>query len=181
MLKKGIDFLLSARRFQPETLKSLLDSGRGRAPIIHQPVIPVIGRNKTTRTVANFGAPRKAPKNPFRIFLNLDVDILLLISAISCAVFYGVITTISTLFVKTYPFLSETDIGLCFLAIGGGMTIGSMLTGRVLDREYRHFKQQAQQESTEKGSETSVDITKEEDFPLEQVCLLPIPLISGHC
>lgn len=34
------------------------------------------------------------------------------------SVFYGVTATISTLFEEAYPFLSETDIGLCFLAIG---------------------------------------------------------------
>ncbi|PPQ63778.1 hypothetical protein CVT24_004320 [Panaeolus cyanescens] len=165
--------------FQPETLKTLSDAGR--RPILHRPIVPLIGRNKqTSNEMTTTATTRRASKNPFRIFLNFDVDILLIISALSCAVFYGVITTISTLFVKAYPFLSETDIGLCFLAIGGGMTVGSVLTGRVLDREYQHFKQRAEKCSTEKGSETSFDITREENFPLERVRLLRLCAVHNR-
>lgn len=111
-------------------------------------------------------AKMKVPKNPFGLFLNPDVDVLLLISAIACAVYYGVTATISTLFVQTYPFLTETTIGLCYLSIGGGMIIGGSVTGRVLDAEYKRFKAKAQALT---GEGEQVNLNQEEDFPLEQV------------
>ena len=55
---------------------------------------------------------------------------MLLFNATLYAVFYGVTASISTLFSDIYPFLNQTDIGLCFLGIGGGMAIGSVIGGR---------------------------------------------------
>ncbi|KAF8955576.1 MFS general substrate transporter [Flammula alnicola] len=157
--------------FQPETLHSIVERGRDQIFIVYRPVIPIIvGRAPTRAPVAS---KVKIPRNPFLLFLNPDVDVLLLISAIACAVYYGVIATISTLFVATYPFLSETTVGLCFMAIGGGMILGSSITGRVLDAEYRRFKKRVQSRLT--GSTDQVDLNQEESFPLEQARLRLTP------
>ncbi|CAA7265936.1 unnamed protein product [Cyclocybe aegerita] len=164
--------------FQPETLRTRVDSGRDKAPIIYRPVIPIIGRKaQPTRPAA---AKAKVPRNPFRLFLNPDVDVLLVISALGCTVFYGVIATISSLFATIYPELNETTVGLCFLAIGGGMIIGSWANGRLLDYEYTKFKKLA--EVPFEGSPNTADITKEESFPLEKARLRWMPyyiLIMG--
>ncbi|KAF8167670.1 major facilitator superfamily domain-containing protein [Crassisporium funariophilum] len=158
--------------FQPETLNSLVDSGRDKTPIIYQPVVPIIGRKaareQTTRRV-------KVPRNPFRLFANADILIYLALNAIICAVYYGVIATISTLFETVYPFLNETKIGLCFLAVGGGMIVGSSVIGRVLDWEYKTFKRKTIVGlSVEKNT---LDLTKEERFPLEQARLRLMPIL----
>jgi predicted MFS family arabinose efflux permease len=84
------------------------------------------------------------------------------------AVFYGINTSISVLFSAAYPFLNEAKIGLCFLAIGGGMAIGSITMGPVLDWKYRTFRKRAETRIIALGLTTD-DITKENDFPLEQV------------
>ncbi|KAF8204569.1 major facilitator superfamily domain-containing protein [Pholiota molesta] len=158
--------------FQPETLRAISDSGRLNIPIIYKPVIPIIGRNAPPAP-ASQEAKVKVPKNPFGLFLNPDVDVLLLMSAISCAVYYGVTATISTLFVETYPFLTETTIGLCYLSIGGGMIIGSSITGRLLDADYKRFKAQAQARI---GEGEQVNLNQEEDFPLEKARLRLLPI-----
>ena len=81
--------------------------------------------------------------------------------------YYAVTATISTLFIQTYPSLNETTIGLCYLAIGGGMIVGSSITGRVLDMEYQRFKARAQ--ARIQGDPAAVNLNQEEGFPLEKV------------
>ena len=158
------------RSLQPETLKSVVEEGRHRIPILYQPVIPIIGRKISqvpTQAVAQ-GVKPKVFRNPFRLFLQPDILLLLALSAIVSSVFYGINTSISSLFSAAYPFLSETKIGLCYLAIGGGMIMASAVMGPVLDWEYQTFRTRAESRITAQGL-TTADITKESYFPLEQV------------
>jgi prepilin signal peptidase PulO-like enzyme (type II secretory pathway) len=107
-----------------------------------------------------------------------DILLLLFYNGIVYSVFYGVTATTSTLFQKSYPFLNETDIGLCYLAIGGGMLFGSLLTGKFLDRDYQSIKNQMIQKAeadSEKGMR-SEDVTREENFPIEHARLRTTPI-----
>lgn len=156
------------RRFQPETLSRIVNSDQRPTPIIHQPLIPIVGRRVTITPLQVQTNPPKVSKNPFRIFLNVDVDILLGVTSLSCAVFYGVLASISSLFVKHYPYLSEIDVGLCFLGIGGGMAVGSGVMGRILDHEYQHFKKQQMKLSSNSHSEMPHSTN---DFPIERVSI----------
>ena len=114
------------------------------------------------------GVKPKVFRNPFRLFLQPDILLLLSLSAVVNAVFYGVNTSTSSLFLAAYPFLNETTIGLCYLAIGGGMAMASAVMGPVLDWEYRTFKKKAELRIVAQGLSTA-DITKEDFFPLERV------------
>jgi len=151
---------------QPETLKRIIEEGRDQIPILYRPVIPIIGRQVFQGPT--MGPTSKVSRNPFRLFLNHDILVLLALNAIVNAVYYGIIASISSLFSTAYPFLSETKIGLCYLAIGGGMMMGSFIMGRVLDWEYQTFRRRAETHTMALGLATA-DITKEEFFPLEQV------------
>jgi predicted MFS family arabinose efflux permease len=102
------------------------------------------------------------------LFLHPDIVLLLALHAIINAVFFGINTSISTLFSAAYPFLNETTIGLCYLTLGGGMAIGSSVTGHILDCEYRRFRKRAEARSMALGL-TTADITKENILSLEQV------------
>ena len=156
------------RRLQPETLKSVVEEGRSRIPILHQPVIPIIGRQVSQGPTVAQEVTAKVFRNPFRLYLEPDILLLLSLNAIVNAVFYGINTSTSSLFSAAYPFLNETKIGLCYLAIGGGMIMASSIMGRVLDWEYQTFKKRAETRITALGL-TTADITKEDFFPLEQV------------
>ena len=113
-------------------------------------------------------AKAKVFRNPFRLFLQPDILLLLALSAVVNAVFYGINTSTSSLFLAAYPFLDETKIGLCYLAIGGGMAMASATMGPVLDWEYQTFKKRAEARIAAQGL-TTADITKEDFFPLERV------------
>ena len=152
--------------FQPETLKSV--EGRDRIPFLYQPVIPIIGRRVSQGPTAARGKTAKVFRNPFRLFLQPDILLLMAVNAVVFAVFHGINASASSLFSVAYPFLDETKIGLCYLAFGGGMAMASLIMGRVLDWEYQTFRRQAEKRITALGLATA-DITKEVSFPLEQV------------
>jgi len=125
--------------------------------------------------------PKRILNNPLRIFFYLDVLNLLVFNAIIYAVFYAVNTTISTLFASKYPFLNETDIGLCFLAIGGGMVFGAVLCGRMLDADYQRIKKKLVKKA-EGDPEKRIrpeDVTKEENFPIERARLRTVPIFTA--
>jgi len=158
---------------QPETLKSVVDKGRHQIPILYWPVIPIIGR-QVSQGPTSTGVTVKVSRNPFQLFLNPDILMLLAINAIVNSAYYCIAATISSLFSTAYPFLNETKIGFCYLAIGGGMMAGSSILGRVLDWEYQTFRRRAETRTMALGL-TAADITKEDFFPLEQARLRLMP------
>lgn len=158
----------------PETLRSLSNSTRF---ILYRPVIPIIGKEiKTPTTAPPQTKPLSSSRNPLLLFTHLDILVLLAINALICGVFYGVTTSTSTLFESAYPFLNETTVGLCFLAMGGGMIIGSSITGRMLDWEFQVIKRQ---EAKATAARKEQDISKKQmeaqdparhgNFPIEKV------------
>lgn len=162
--------------FLPETLRSLVGNGSFKPGPVWRPLVPVFGRGKVG---SSSGGPPKRPfQNPLRLFLYFDVDLLLFYNAILYSVFYGVTASISTLFSDAYPFLTETDIGLCFLAIGGGMLFGSWINGSILDREYQNVKRKMERRCRE-DPECKVrveDVTKDEIFPIEYARFRTMPV-----
>jgi hypothetical protein len=155
----------------PETLLAVRYKKTGVAKIIYTPIIPIVGRKKKDTSPEELpDIPKKPFQNPLKLFTKLDIVLLLLINAIICAVFYGIIASISTLFNRTYG-LNESKIGLCFLAIGGGMAIGSSISGKSLDKWYEAEKKRfMEQVSTD--PEKLIDsrtLSKLPDFPLERV------------
>lgn len=129
-------------RFLPETLRALV--GNGSVPVsgLLKPLIPLVGR-KAKVQVVDAENSRAAPKpyvNPLIIFTYPDIVVLLTFTGIVYAVNYTITASISSSFAVVYPYLSETAIGLCYLASGGGMIIGSTVTGKILDWEYARIE-----------------------------------------
>jgi hypothetical protein len=150
-------------RLLPETLRVIVGDGSIVPSAVHRPLIPIIGRKINSNMDYPVAHPQaKPPRNPLRLLMNADILVLLILNSIVCAIYYGFIASLSTLFMDAYPFLTSTTIGLCFLGIGGGMSIGSWGNGRYLDWEYRRVSKKAQ--ILEKRG--SKDLAS---FPFEQV------------
>ncbi|KAL0953531.1 hypothetical protein HGRIS_004752 [Hohenbuehelia grisea] len=164
--------------FMPETLRILVGNGSILPSPIYRPVIPVIGRGRVQLQPSGDREIKSYP-NPLRILTYPDVLILLLFNGMVCSVFYGVTASLSPLFQDAYPFLTQTTIGLCFLAIGGGLVIGSLTTGKLLDRDYQVIKQRllkaAQEQLPDGGVVDPEDVTKDECFPIEEARLRTVP------
>lgn len=157
----------------PETLLSVRYKRTRVAKIIYTPIISVVGRKQEgNRPQGIPRVPKKSFQNPFKLLAKPDIILLLIANALICALFYGVLASISTLFNQTYG-LDATKIGLCFLAMGGGMAIGSSINGKLLDKQYELEKKRFI-EQVSKDSERQIDpksLTQLPEFPLERVNL----------
>ncbi|KAJ6616625.1 major facilitator superfamily domain-containing protein [Mycena sp. CBHHK59/15] len=154
--------------FLPETLRSMVGNGSITPPAIYRPLLPIIRRKKARST--NIRLPRKPFQNPLRLLLNPDILILLGFNGLICAVFYGVVSSISTVFHAAYPALNETQIGLCFLAIGGGMLLGSVTFGKILDWDYQRVKKSISEAKPDAMSHDS-------SFPIEKARMRLMPIL----
>lgn len=163
----------------PETLRAFVGDGSIPPPRFYSPLIPIVGRSRPRSYTAD-ASTRPPPtrfRNPLRLFLYPDITFLLIFTSVIYAVFYGVNTSISTLFATTYPYLSETEIGLCFLAIGGGMLVGGLVNGKLVDMQYRRVQRRlALAAQKENDPEKSHNMTKEDNFPIVRTRLQLMPI-----
>lgn len=125
--------------------------------------------------------------NPLRFLLELDVVFMLITNAIAFGVFTAIQATMSLIFQRNYPFLTDAYIGLCYLPMGLGMMIGSGATGRILDRVYKRDRASWEQLRGvgDEGEKKQVD--KEEldlEFPIERTRLktaMVATMVFGVC
>ena len=149
--------------FLPETLRALVGDGSAiPKSIVYRPVINVTSRTTQSSQAVSQRGPIRF-RNPFHLLRQPDIFLLLFFNGIIIAVFFGVVASISTIFHDTYPFLNETELGLCFLSIGGGTIIGSTVTGKLLDWDFQRIRKNLQ-EISEKDGQTFRD----DQFPIEK-------------
>ena len=115
--------------------------------------------------------------NPFRLLVQPDLLLLLIYNGIGFAAFYTVLSSLSVLLDEVYG-LPETSIGLCFLAVAGGMMLGGIVTGKFLDWDYDRIKKRiiSQAEASPEGAATPQDMVREENFPVEEARLRIVPV-----
>jgi predicted MFS family arabinose efflux permease len=109
---------------------------------------------------------------PLRILLSNHAAPIIIFLAIYYAVWQMSITAMSSLF-KTRYGLTEIQIGLTFIANGVGSMVGTLITGKILDKDYRRIK--AKYEASLDAERRS---RQEEDFPLEKARLRLVPTFS---
>ncbi|KAL4956604.1 major facilitator superfamily domain-containing protein [Aspergillus filifer] len=126
---------------------------------------------ETLRAIVGDGS-----SNPFQLLLYPDVALTLTYTGIIHAVNYTITTTISSSFADIYPILSETALGLCYLAGGGGMILGSTITGKMLNRDYVKVKERYAERSTNSDGEIEDD-NSEESVPIEYARLRMTPIL----
>jgi len=128
---------------------------------------------------SNERPPRKPFQNPLKMLAYPDVIILLLINGTYYAVMYGVIASLSMIFEKIYSDLSQTDIGLCFVPLGGGMAIGSAVSGKCLDAYYGEIRDNliSQSQTTLENNIDSKTLEEGSSFPIEKARLQVLPYI----
>ncbi|KAF1797826.1 major facilitator superfamily domain-containing protein [Mucor lusitanicus] len=102
--------------------------------------------------------------NPFQSLAYLkekDVAVLLLYNSLQYAGLYGVLTSLTELFISIYG-LNEFQVGLCFLSNGFGASIGSFTAGRLLNWKFHRIAKSLNMDEkyTRRGS-------LDPDFPIE--------------
>ncbi|EKM83255.1 hypothetical protein AGABI1DRAFT_69524 [Agaricus bisporus var. burnettii JB137-S8] len=184
----------------PETLPSRQKSQSRSLKLLYNPLIPIIGRkNRTSQLSSNRNTSQSPPhkprfQNPLRLLLKKNIVLTLLMNSSAFSVFFAIVTSLSTLFERTYPFLNELTIGLCFLATGGSMALGTGIIGRFLDWRYQVEKRQLRKKLEEALGEAELerklkeedvkDVDKLVEFPLERArlkYLAEATVILGIC
>ncbi|KAG8897471.1 hypothetical protein FRC01_011326, partial [Tulasnella sp. 417] len=127
--------------FYPETLRVVVGDGSITPPLWNRPLIPIIApwrRGSSTESSKPLSSSARRPRmNPLPLLLNLDVLLTLFSGGLSYALFMTVPAVISALFQDAYPYLTETEIGLCFLPIGIAGIISGVVSGKIADRLYK--------------------------------------------
>ncbi|EWZ81231.1 hypothetical protein FOWG_14796 [Fusarium oxysporum f. sp. lycopersici MN25] len=163
-------------------------------PVAVGPIIgakyPLRVYQKTTKVQWNCDAVSTSPAakkridvtGPFRILISKQAAPIIVFLAVYYAVWQMSITAMSSLFEDKYG-LTETQIGLAFIANGVGSMVGTLITGKILNLDYRRFK--ARHDARIASSNTEDDVepvntrkAQENDFPLETARLRLVPLFS---
>ena len=113
------------------------------------------------------------------MFAYPEVVVLLIFNGTLYAVMYGVTASLSVIFEKVYPYLNQTEIGLCFIPMGVGMLVGSLFSGRAMNSYYRKTRDDLIRQ-TRTDSEKHIDpeaIEKDPSFPIEKARLQILPWV----
>ena len=170
----------------PETLRSIVANG-SRTPESLIARYPLQLYQRTTKYQFD---PERTPlpprkridvTGPFRILVSKYAAPIIIFLAIYYAVWQMSITAMATLF-KTKYGLSETDVGLTYIANGVGSMVGTLVTGKILDLDYRRVKekfdaQSSPEQVTDAGLQRS-NTEREKHFPLEKARLRLVPIFS---
>lgn len=182
-------FLVALILTLPETLRSIVGNGSAspssaaaRYPLnLYQKLTKI----KFTRQAQPVQAAKKAKIDiigPIRILFSKQAISLILFLAIYYAVWQMSITAMSVLLEQRYG-LSETQIGLTFIANGVGSIVGTLITGKILDIDYRRIRVKHEATFSESGSERGSDQSSQkqdddDDFPLERARLRLLPFLA---
>ncbi|KAJ7597883.1 MFS general substrate transporter [Mycena floridula] len=161
--------------FLPETLRSIVGDGSIIPPFIYRPFVPIFFAKGPAGPLMTKPATRKPFQNPLLIFGQLDLLLSLTLASVAFMVNNTFLTIIPSSFKRTYPHLSETSLGLCYIPTGVGMIFGSVITGKLLDRAFRRTKNRLTAQGRHPASEIH-DITKAPWFPIESARLSTVPL-----
>ncbi|RCI01297.1 hypothetical protein CU097_013755 [Rhizopus azygosporus] len=142
----GAISLASVALILPETLRALVDNGSGYAnPTIWQWYARRHGKLDEKRIQEVKARCNKRPPmnffKPFTYLFQPDVFIIILYNGINYAGLYCYLTSTTKQFSIYFSYLSELEIGLCFLFQGVGVILGSFVRGHILDYDYRKTKE----------------------------------------
>ena len=119
---------------------------------------------------------------PFCILISKHTASIIVFLAIYYAIWQMSITAMSSMFKERYG-LSEVQIGLSFITNGVGSMVGTVVSGQILDKDYRRVKAAYEARSTQSAVEfanaASLSTRDLEDsFPLEIARLRLVPIFS---
>lgn len=145
----GGAFLIVLILFLPETLRSLVGNGSRPAKGFQKPLWLYIFRFKQHKDSAipkELSVSESSAKErklnllgPLQILFSIEVVLVIGFLSIYYTVWQMTVTAMSTFFARRYG-LTEIEIGLSFIANGVGCIMGTLLTGKLLDVDYRRIK-----------------------------------------
>ncbi|KAL3457173.1 major facilitator superfamily domain-containing protein [Aspergillus heterothallicus] len=169
--------------FLPETLRSI--AGNGSIPLsgFHEPFFYILRPPQawvSPSAVCSSKPPSplsfKKALQPLAYIFEKDIATLLAWGSIAYIAWSMVTSSTTTMLLRGFPYLTQWQIGLCFLPNGAGCICGSLSTGCLLDRS---FQQAVSRYKAEHGTEELSDIHRAVQFPFIKARLRLMPLFSA--
>ncbi|KAG8718982.1 hypothetical protein FRC08_003904 [Ceratobasidium sp. 394] len=130
-----------------ETLRAITGDGSKPPQKWNRAPLPILGRKLPKTNSDHLNQPdhtvhRRSPSGLgiFRVFTQPDVLMVLVCTGMLYSLSYSVTTTTAPLFMSVYPYLTQSTVGLCFIAYGVGSAIGSVVMGKILDYDWRKME-----------------------------------------
>ncbi|ODM19950.1 hypothetical protein SI65_04936 [Aspergillus cristatus] len=177
-------FLVVLLVLLPETLRSLVANG-SMLPSQSNPMAryPLQAYQKLI-TVKLAAPPQLAARKrvdvlgPFRILVSKHAAPIIFFLAIYYAVWQMSITAMFSLFKDRYD-LTEIQISLTFIANGVGSMVGTLITGKILDMDYRRIKAKHEAlSSTDTEASDNNQSQENNAFPFLKARLRLLPHLS---
>ncbi|KAG0657448.1 hypothetical protein C6P46_006524 [Rhodotorula mucilaginosa] len=194
----GALVLLSLSLFLPETLRSMVGDGSIPARGINRSLVSIWQQRQRRRRMGKEALaeadaasliakpPKKGCKDvkpfaPLKMFREKDVFFVLTFNSACYTLFYTVTTSTGTTFKDTYH-LSETELGLCFIANGAGCLLATFINGPRMTHDYKVVKRQVERRRADAGFskeeealERRKDLNDLSTFPIEHARLRSEP------
>ncbi|GAA5895632.1 MFS transporter [Sporobolomyces salmoneus] len=185
--------LIAIILFLPETLRSLVGNGSIPARGVNVSLLSLWQQHRRAResstdalSVATIERPPKKtwkdvrPFAPLKMFREKDVLTLLTFNSATYSLFYSVTASTGTVFKDVYE-LSETDIGLCYLANGIGCLLAAIVNSKRSTYDYKWVERRQKEKEEQARSEGTLveekvkDLNDLSNFPIEQARLRSLP------
>ncbi|RGP81142.1 mfs multidrug [Fusarium longipes] len=166
--------------FLPETQRKI--AGDGTIPLagFYKPWLYFIHLPKEWRQNTQPRKPKLEPLSlkkiiePLTYIFRMDILVLLSWGALVYTIWSMVTSSTTTVLLKTFPDLTQWQIGLCFLPNGIGCVLGSICTGQLMDRAFKRAEARYKEEYGLKH----VNLKTEHNFPLARARLSLMPYFT---
>jgi multidrug resistance protein len=181
-------FLLPLLLFLPETARNVVDDGSIPAQPWNQPFIQYFYRRSSDKEAASSKAiderpdssdsPKKIehrlrfpnPLKPLKLVCHVNSIIILVVTGVIMGGNMTVLSSITEIYTAQYG-LDELEIGLCYITLGTGSIVASVVTGRLLDWNYRRM-------GSKRAADSISGQTTEDKIPVEKArSMVTIPLV----
>jgi MFS family permease len=175
--------LLGVVFFLPETHRDIAGNGTIRLFGINKPLIYYLKKQREAYyapegdTKAQKKLTRAVFLSPLRWLLEKDIICLLGLGAIVYTV-QSMMTASTTMLFKSRYRLNDLQLGFVFIPNGIGNVIGSIVNGRLLDRDMRRVEADYRREKKIPDKQ-QLKPKQYADFPLERARLAKMPILVG--
>jgi multidrug resistance protein len=172
-------FLLPLLLFLPETARNVVGDGSTPAQPWNRPFIHYIQRQGVKNDAASSkdsvdrpdssDSPKKIehklrfpnPLKPLVLVFHPNSIIVLLVTGVIMGGNMTVLSSITEIYTAQYG-LDELEIGLCYITLGTGSIVASVITGRLLDWNYKRMAAKLSSDPTSEhvGTADSVPVEK---------------------
>ncbi|GAA5926950.1 MFS transporter [Sporobolomyces koalae] len=194
----GAVILVAIILFLPETLRSIVGNGSIPAKGMNLSLLSVWQKHRRARKnagdetlslAADEKPPRKTwrdvqPLAPLKMFREKDVLAILSFNSATYSLFYATTASTGTVFKQVYH-LSESDLGLCYLANGIGCLAATLVNGPRMTMDYKLVERKEEAKRKELNTEATLtevekpkakkDLNDLSEFPIEQARLRSLP------